>query len=136
MFPDLFTPMSLTSMFPEMKELSQINVPMNVYVDKEKAKVIEVAVCGKTKEDMSVSYEFGDDGFASLMIDFKDEEETEDATEKEYQVHKLKKITKKLGLVIENRYDMDKLSCKVENGLLTIKIPVKEQCAKKVVDIQ
>ena len=65
----------------------------------------------------------------------RNKETDKEDEKKEYKVHKLKYFFKKIGFVIENKYDIDKIYCSVENGLLKVVIPTNTPKEKKTVEI-
>lgn len=137
MFDNLFSPRKLSGLFPELPLFNEIKVPMNIYETKAGNKIIELAVCGKSKEDIEVSWEPMNNGCACLYIKANDTKKASAGVEDTYEVRKLKKSIQDIQLVIDSGFNMDKLYSKIENGLLTIVIPPKEQVKheKKIVEI-
>lgn len=146
MFKHLFAPMDLSAVFPSLPVFNELTLPLNVYTTKKGDKVIELSVCGKTKESISISYDYGEHGYAQLEIQIADNKNVaEDDCEKDktaenavdkYEVHKLKKSMQNFQLLIEPKYDMEKIYSKVENGLLTITIPQKEVVEPKKIEVE
>lgn len=145
-FKRLFAPMDLSAVFPSLPLFNELTLPLNVYTTKKGDKVIELSVCGKTKEAISVTYNYGEHGYAQLEIQVADNKNMaeydreknktgENAVEK-YEVHKLKKSMQNFQLLIEPKYDMEKIYSKVENGLLTITIPLKEVVEQKKTEVE
>lgn len=134
LFDNVFGTKSLLSGFcPHIRDISECALPADVYTTENGDKVVELAVCGKTKDDFEISTEVLDDGFNGLVIVAKEKENAKE--EKEYQVRKIKRSFDKLCLVIEPKYDMEKIKASVENGLLKVVIPVSEQKKRKFVEI-
>lgn len=136
MMNNLFGPRYLTDMLPSVKDFSEVSAPVDIYTTEKGDKVIELAVCGKTKDDFEISTETGDDGFHYLTITTKEEEKKEDEVQKTYQVHKLKRSFDKIGFVIENKFDIESISASVTEGLLKVIIPSKLQKEKRIIEIK
>ncbi len=135
MFNECFGPRFTSGMLPAVRDFSEISEPMDVYTTEKGDKVIELAVCGKTKDNFEITAETGDDGFNYLTIVSKEEDKKEEGA-KTYQLHKLKRSFDKIGMVIENKFDIDNISASVENGLLKVVIPTKSPKEKKQVEIK
>jgi HSP20 family molecular chaperone IbpA len=146
MFNHLFAPMDLSAVFPSLPVFNELTLPLNVYVTKKGNKVIELSVCGKTKDSITVTYDYGEHGYAQLEIQVADnkdvsehdseEDKTDENAVDKYEVHKLKKSIQNFRLLIEPKYDMEKIYSKVENGLLTITIPQKEVIEPKKIGVE
>lgn len=154
MFENLFSPRSLSGLFPTLPSFRDIKFPVNISTTKAGNQIIELAVCGKSKEDIEVSWEPMKNGCYCLFIKVgkKDVEKTEDTEpielplepgvryaieSDEYEVRKLKKSIQDIKLIISSEYNMEKLYSKVKDGLLTIVIPKadKKQVERKIVEI-
>lgn len=94
--------------------------PIDVYTT-EKELNIELAVPGKTKENIELSHK-RDNGCNQLKIVItSDEKEPEE--ERNYIVRKVKRNNNQtLTISIPEKYDMGSLSAKCDNGLLVIKL--------------
>lgn len=146
MFNHLFAPMDLSAVFPSLPVFNELTLPLNVYTTKKGDKVIELSVCGKTKDSITVTYDYGEHGYAQLEIQVADnkdvsehdseEDKTDENAVDKYEVHKLKKSIQNFQLLIEPKYDMEKIYSKVENGLLTITIPQKEVIEPKKIGVE
>jgi HSP20 family molecular chaperone IbpA len=146
MFNHLFAPMDLSAVFPNLPMFNELTLPLNVYTTKKGDKVIELSVCGKTKDSVTVTYDYGEHGYAQLEIQVADnkdvsehdseEDKTDENAVDKYEVHKLKKSIQNFRLLIEPKYDMEKIYSKVENGLLTITIPQKEVIEPKKIGVE
>jgi HSP20 family protein len=103
--------------------------PLNIFYD-ETGLHFEVACTGLTKDDVKVDIE--DD---ILKISYNKPEE-----EKELHpgtIHRgLSKKSFNLGYKISSKYDLSKADGKLENGLLTIFIPITEKSKPKTIKIK
>jgi len=103
--------------------------PLNIYYD-ETGLHFEVACTGLTKDDVKVDIE--DD---ILKISYEKPEENK-------QIHPgtivngLAKRSFNLGYKISSKYDLSKADGKLENGLLTIFIPITEKAKPKTIKIK
>lgn len=111
--------------------VDKVTIPMNIIHEEDGSATIELAVVGKSEKDIKVSGTTEDDK-TFLIIETVEQEKTEDekqAEEKrEYSIRKIKgtgKLTAKI--LVPARLDLSKAVKTVENGLLTIKIPVAEK---------
>lgn len=119
--------------------VEKINVPMNIIREEDGSYTVEVAVVGKTKEDVSVKGVV-EDGNTFLLINTAEKEKTEDEkTAEEKRTYTARKIkgTGKLSikLFVPSTFDLSKAEKTIENGLLTVKIPVAEAAKPKEFDI-
>lgn len=115
----------------------KISLPINLYEEEDGTNIVELAIPGKTKEDVTVSAEVKD-GVNYLVIDVKEKELTEEekaAADKRKVFEKLIKTTKHCSLRVPSNLDIDNLKPHVENGLLRITIPVAEAAKPKVFTI-
>lgn len=124
------------SIFPALetraKVADSLSWPGNIIVEKDGSKTIEIAVVGKTKEDIEVSsHKDKNDGFNRLTIKIADTTKEDKEDDRKYEIHKIKNGKTTIEIAVENKYDLTKLTAKVENGLLTISIPVKEKAEEK-----
>jgi len=103
--------------------------PLNIYYD-ETGLHFEVACTGLTKDDVKVDIE--DD---ILKISYEKPED-----EKSFHsgtiVNGLAKRSFNLGYKISSKYDLSKADGKLENGLLTIFIPITEKAKPKTIKIK
>ena len=116
----------------------KVSLPLNLYEEEDGTNVVELAVPGKTKDDVEVSKEVKD-GVTYLVIDVKEKEETEDekkASEKRKYFEKLIKVAKHCSLKVPSNLDIDHPKIKLENGLLRITIPVAEEAKPTVFTIE
>lgn len=93
---------------------------------------IQVAVPGKTKEDISVTSEVDSDGFYIVKINVKETTPLEG----KYLQKKIKFVDGELPIRVTNKWDVNKAAVAMSNGLLTISIPLAEESKPKVFEIQ
>lgn len=108
------------------KETAQnCTTPMNVFKEEDGSYGVEVAVVGKKKEDIKLSAK-NENGKTALLIETV-EPETDTAEDKrQYSVKKIKAGKMNISILLPSNLDFAKLTAKVEDGLLSIAIPVKE----------
>lgn len=88
-------------------------------------------VPGVKKEDLSVSVE---DGF--LKLDGKYEDRNTEGLENAYsELHSYAEFSRKLR-IDETRFDVEKVEAKLENGVLTVRLPIREEVKPKSVKVQ
>lgn len=107
---------------------AKVNVPMNIIHEEDGSSTIEVAVVGKTREDIKLKGTI-EDGKTYLAIETVEKEVTDEQKESEakriYTVRKIKGTGKfSIKIFVPANLSMKALTAKVENGLLTINIPV------------
>jgi HSP20 family molecular chaperone IbpA len=130
----------------EALEMDLNTVPCNIFVDKNGDKIVEVAVPGKTKENVSVkvggTLQKNTAAFRYLTANkvlpdatlLRIEVKAPVDADKEYAEARRKGIVRIKGMTsmtfsvpVENIYDLKNAKPKVENGLLTIRIPKKPE---------
>lgn len=109
-------------------EAAKVNVPMNIIHEEDGSSTIEVAVVGKTREDIKLKGTI-EDGKTYLTIETVEKEVTDEQKEAEakriYTVRKIKGTGKLfIKFSVPANLSLKELTAKVENGLLTINIPV------------
>lgn len=113
------------------KQAEKVALPMNIIREEDGSSTVEVAVVGKTREDISVKG-ITENGKVYLVIESIEKEKTEDEKnvdeKRSYSVHKIKGTDKlSIKLFVPSTLDIKGATVKVENGLLTVKIPVAEE---------
>ena len=100
--------------------------PLNIYYD-ETGLHFEVACTGLTKDDVKIDIE---DDILKISYDKpEDEKELHPGT-----IHRgLSRKSFNLGYKISSKYDLGKADGKLENGLLTIFIPITEKAKPKTI---
>ncbi len=103
--------------------------PLNIYYD-ETGLHFEVACTGLTKDDVKIDIE---DDILKISYDKpEDEKELHPGT-----IHRgLSRKSFNLGYKISSKYDLGKADGKLENGLLTIFIPLAETAKRKSLKIK
>lgn len=114
-----------------MKIEAKVDIPMNIIHEEDGSSTIEVAIVGKTREDVKVKG-IVEDGKTYLTIEAVEPEKTEDTqAEESKRTYTLRKIkgTGKLAakIFVPANLDIKKTTVKVENGLLTVNIPVADE---------
>lgn len=125
------------------------SVPVDRYYDKESgAWVIEMAVVGKTKDDVKIST-YVKNGKTHLKLEAGTKPVEGDETDssrdesdsscdesnkdsREYIVRKIKQGYLMVDYTINDSMDLTKTTAKVQNGLLTVTIPKKEKVIDEV----
>ena len=113
--------------------MEKVTIPMNIIHEEDGSSTIEVAVVGKTREDIKLKGSV-EDGKTYLSIESVEQEKSDDKEAESKRVYTLRKIkgTGKLSakIYVPANLDIKKLTAKVENGLLTINIPVSDDAQK------
>lgn len=102
--------------------------PLNIYYD-DQGLHFEVAGTGLTKDDINLNVE-GD----LLKISYKKPKEDVDFSGFIY--HGLSKKSFDLGYKISPKFNLSKISAEMENGLLSIFIPLAEESKPKTIEIK
>tara|TARA_B110000977_G_C10959215_1_gene447846 strand:+ start:548 stop:991 length:444 start_codon:yes stop_codon:yes gene_type:complete len=110
----------------------KINHPVDI-IYTEEALVFEIAAVGLTKEDIDLSIEDG----TTLKVSYtKPTTLIEDVGNGEY-VHKgIAKRSFDLGWKISPKFDLAKITAKMENGLLRLEVPVSPDSKPKTITIK
>jgi HSP20 family molecular chaperone IbpA len=118
----------------------KIDFPLDQYTEPDGTFVVEVAVVGMGADEVKVTVKT-EGGRNTLSIKAQPKELTEEEKkaieDRNYAggIKKIKKATKlELSRLIPSNLDIRKTTKKVENGLLTIRIPVKEE--EKPIEIE
>lgn len=118
LFKDFFNSKSHFDFFDNIK----IGHPVDVY-ETDTNLVFEVACTGIPKEDVKVETDNG-----IIRISYEKPKTSElDAT---YLVKSISKRSFNLGYKVSSKYDLAKADCKMENGLLTVAVPLSEESNK------
>ena len=100
----------------------EFGIPQNIIRNDDGSWTIEIAVVGLTKDDLKLISEVVD-GKLRLVVENKNVNKTKDVPETNYKDHRIK-FFKKASWTISSDLDLDGMKAKVENGLMTITIPV------------
>lgn len=92
---------------------------------------LEIACTGLSKEEVEVSIEED-----VLRISHKKKEKDSQEQEPYYRYRGLSQRSFNLGYKISSKFDLSKSEAKLENGLLTISIPVAEKASKTLLEIK
>ena len=121
---------------------TKIDFPIDIYTEADGTLVFEVAVVGMGADEVKVTVK-KENGRNTLAIKAQPKElsdEDKKAIEnRNYEggIKKIKKATKlEFSRLIPANFDVEKTTKTVENGLLTIRIPVKEEEKPVEIEIQ
>ena len=105
----------------------KVTVPMNIIQEEDGSSTIEIAVVGKTKNDIKLKGTC-ENGKSFLIIESKEAKADEEVESKRvYSVRKIKGTGKlSIKMFVPANLALKDLKAKVENGLLTVNIPVTE----------
>lgn len=111
--------------------MDKIDFPLNQYTEKDGTMVFELAVVGMTEKDLKVTVKT-EQNVSNLsiksIIPELTEEEKQKINERTYRFKKIKSMNKiDITLLLDKTLDVSKTTKTVENGLLTIRIPVKAE---------
>lgn len=105
----------------------KVALPMNIIREEDGSSTIEVAVVGKTEDDLEVKG-ITEDGNTFLVINTKEAEKPAEEDKRTYTVRKIKGTDKlSIKILVPSHLDLSKAEKNIENGLLTVKIPVSEK---------
>jgi HSP20 family molecular chaperone IbpA len=99
---------------------SNCHWPYNVVEEEDGSITYEVAVIGKTKDDVSVTSE-ETETLPMLVIEVKDEKSDK---KRKYIEERIKSGHLRLEISVETKYDLSQIKPKVQNGLLTVNVPL------------
>lgn len=99
---------------------SNCHWPYNVVEEEDGSITYEVAVVGKTKDDVSVSSK-ETDTLPLLVIEVQDEKSDK---QRKYIEERIKSGHLRLEISVEPKYDLSQIKPKVQNGLLTVNVPL------------
>ncbi|MBO7692251.1 MAG: Hsp20/alpha crystallin family protein [Methanobrevibacter sp.] len=122
------------------KALEKVTIPMNIYKEETGTQVIEIAAVGLKKEDIKLTIKV-ENGNTYLYIKSnvpeKSEEQKQAEEKRVYSIRKIKNLADLDARIwLPNTLDIDKASRTLENGLLTIKIPMKEESKPRELTIE
>ena len=129
--------------FRELPKITEkIDFPLDLYTEPDGTFVVEVAVVGMGADEVKVPVKTeGGNNYLSIKAQPKEltEEEKKAIEARNYVggIKKIKKATKlEFSRLIPSTLDIRKTTKTVENGLLTIRIPVKEEEKPVEIEIQ
>lgn len=118
-------------------DVPKIDVPQypvaNCWIKENGSLFLEMAVTGMPKQDIKVRAEDN-----TLIVEGTFEEQKEEEKKWKELFHNLKIHSFVWKRKISTKYNLEKLEAKLENGLLEITIPLKEECkpVKKVFEVK
>lgn len=133
-FENLF----FNSIFDDFNALSgikkvedKVTLPLNIIHETDGSSIVELAVVGKSREDVEVQGVI-EDGKQFLVIKTIEKELTDEekaaAEKRDYSVHKIKGVNKlDAKILVPARLNLKEAETTVSNGLLTVKIPAVEK---------
>lgn len=123
--PDVFNDLFGTDFMPRVNATAPaINVKEN-----DKAYIVELAAPGLKKDDFAVH--INDDGNLTIKMESRDEHKDEDK-ETRYLRHEFSYSKYEQTLILPDNVDKDRISAKVEHGVLTVDLPKVEETKTKV----
>ena len=122
------------------KALEKVTIPMNIYKDENGTQVIEIAAVGLKKENIKLTIKV-ENGNSYLYIKSnvpeKSEEQKQTEEKRVYSIRKIKNLADlDVRIWLPNTLDIDNASRTLENGLLTIRIPMKEESKPRELTIE
>lgn len=122
------------------KALEKVTIPMNIYKDEDGTQVIEIAAVGLKKENIKLTIKV-ENGNSYLYIKSnvpeKSEEQKQTEEKRVYSIRKIKNLADlDVRIWLPNTLDIDNASRTLENGLLTIRIPMKEESKPRELTIE
>ena len=127
MFDNLFLHFFDEAFAEANRVTDKVALPMNIIREEDGSRVIEVAVVGKTEDDLEVKG-VTEDGNTYLVINTKEAEKPAEEDKRTYTIRKIKGADKlSIKILVPSHLDLTKAEKKVENGLLTVKIPVSDK---------
>lgn len=109
---------------------SKLPHPLNILQTESELR-FEIACTGLSKEEVEVSIEED-----VLRISYKKKEKEDFQTEPHYWYKGLSQRSFNLGYKISSKFDLSKSDAKLENGLLTVSIPLVEKASKTLLEIK
>ena len=109
---------------------SNCHWPYNVVEEEDGSITYEVAVVGKTKDDITVTSK-ETDTLPLLIIEVEDNKKNE-LTKRKYIEERIKSGHLRLEISVEPKYDLSAIKPKVQNGLLLVNVPLTKVPEKKV----
>lgn len=124
---------NLISFWKEFEPYSNNYPVTNIFLAKDGSVVLEIAVCGFKKDEIFIERE---DAILNISAT-KKTNETNDMKEGYYALKKISTKNWSLSYKCSERMDLDNISSKLENGIISIEIPLKESAKpiKKKIEI-
>jgi HSP20 family protein len=122
--PDVFDDFFNTDFMPR----ANATAPAINVIENEKDYTVELAAPGLKKEDFNVNID--DDGYLSIKMEQKKDDKQEN--KKSHYLRREFSYTKyEQNLILPDDVDKDKISAKVDDGVLKVVLPKVEQAPKK-----
>lgn len=99
---------------------SNCHWPYNVVEEEDGSITYEVAVVGKTKDDITVTSK-ETDTIPMLIIEVEDDKKD---SKRKMIKERIKSGHLRLEISVEPKYDLSQIKAKVQNGLLTVNVPL------------
>ena len=114
------------------------NYPVsNHYINKEGTNILEIAVPGLKKEDLDIKLEKeSGNSYLTIASSKKEEKKHELAPDGIYAYRSLAKRSFEHTYKLSNHMDTDKINVKLEDGILEIIIPQKEEVKPQVKQVE
>lgn len=113
--------------FAEVNSVTdKVALPINIIREEDGSSTIEVAVVGKTEDDLVVKG-ITENGKTYLVINTKDANKPAGEDKRIYRVRKIKGSKISIKIFVPSCFNLTEAVKTVENGLLTVKIPVVKQ---------
>ena len=105
----------------------KVTLPLNIIHETDGSSTVELAVVGKSREDIDVQGLIEDNKqfliIKSIEKELTDEENAAEE-KRDYSVHKIKRVNKLYAkILVPARLNLKEAESKVSNGLLTVKLP-------------
>lgn len=107
---------------------SNCHWPYNVVEEEDGSITYEVAVVGKGKGDVEVTTK-ASDPLPMLIIEVQDKPAD---NKRKYIEERIKKGQLRLEISVETKYDLNSLEAKLENGLLSVTVPLSKVAEPEV----
>lgn len=105
---------------------SDVSYPVNVIKNKDNAE-FNISCIGLDKKDVNISVDSD-----MLRVSYDKSHEVDN---KEYIYKGITNRSFNLGWKISKKYDLSKISAKMDKGMLVIKIPISEERKPKLIDV-
>ena len=126
-FPSIFSDFFDNGWLPK----ANVTAPAVNVIEDDKDYKVEVAAPGMTKDDFKITLDA--DGNLVIEMEKKTEPKEEDKQEKKYLRREFSYSKYQQVILLPDNVERDKVSAKVENGILTIDVPKKaDEAAVKV----
>lgn len=126
----LFEPLFDIEQFVNRFFDKKLSMPVNYVKEEDGSLTVEMAVVGKTKDDIEVTAEVTP---TKSVLYIKSKDVAKDSEKRDVVVRKIKfSGSFNVEIPIPTNYDIENAAVEVENGLLTVTIPVKQVQKNKI----